>query len=60
MIPGILTYVYIGTLVGDLAGISSGAGKGAPGKWAEVIGLIATIAVDRLRYPRRSKSSAGT
>jgi uncharacterized membrane protein YdjX (TVP38/TMEM64 family) len=46
MIPGILMYVYIGTLVGDLARISSGAGKEAPGKWAfEVIGLIATIAV---------------
>jgi uncharacterized membrane protein YdjX (TVP38/TMEM64 family) len=46
MIPGILMYVYIGTLVGDLARISSGAGKGAPGKWAfEVIGFIATIAV---------------
>jgi uncharacterized membrane protein YdjX (TVP38/TMEM64 family) len=46
MIPGILMYVYIGTLAGDLARIGGGSGKGAPGKWAfEIVGLIATIAV---------------
>lgn len=46
MIPGIIMYVYIGTLAGDLARIGSGPAIRTPGRWAfEIIGFGATIAV---------------
>jgi len=46
MLPGIIMYVYIGTLAGDLARIGSGSAIEAPGRWAfEIIGFGATIAV---------------
>jgi uncharacterized membrane protein YdjX (TVP38/TMEM64 family) len=46
MIPGIIMYVYIGTLAGDLARIGHGPAIQTPGRWAfEIIGFSATIAV---------------
>jgi uncharacterized membrane protein YdjX (TVP38/TMEM64 family) len=46
MIPGIIMYVYIGTLAGDLARVGSGAAAPARGRWGlEIVGLIATVAV---------------
>jgi len=46
MIPGIIMYVYIGTVAGDLAKVEAGAPPATPARWAfEIIGLLATIAV---------------
>lgn len=46
MIPGIIMYVYIGTLAGDLARIGSGSTIRSPGRLAfEIIGFGATIVV---------------
>lgn len=46
MIPGIIVYVYIGTLAGDIAKIGEGTAKPIAGQWAiEVVGFIATIAL---------------
>lgn len=44
MIPGIVVYVYIGTLAGDIAKIGEGAAKPVAGQWAiEIVGFLATI-----------------
>jgi uncharacterized membrane protein YdjX (TVP38/TMEM64 family) len=46
MIPGIVMYVYIGTVVGDLAKVGTAAVPATTAKWTfEIVGLIATIAV---------------
>ena len=50
MIPGIMLYVYSGSLVGDLAAIGATSGSTNPqteaAKWSiNIIGLIATVAV---------------
>jgi uncharacterized membrane protein YdjX (TVP38/TMEM64 family) len=46
MIPGIVMYVYIGTLAGDLAKVGSGSSGATPARWAlEAVGFIATVAV---------------
>ncbi|MGH7814684.1 MAG: TVP38/TMEM64 family protein [Candidatus Binataceae bacterium] len=46
MIPGIVMYVYIGTLAGDLTRVGSAAAGAAPERWTfEILGFIATIAV---------------
>lgn len=46
MIPGIVMYVYVGTLVGDLTRAGTATATPAPGRWVlEIVGLIATVAV---------------
>lgn len=46
MIPGIVMYVYIGTLAGDLAKVGGGSSGATPARWAlEGVGFIATVAV---------------
>jgi len=46
MVPGIVMYVYIGTLAGDLARAESGSTtSNAPGWPVEIAGLIATVTV---------------
>jgi uncharacterized membrane protein YdjX (TVP38/TMEM64 family) len=45
MMPGTLLYVYIGSLAGDLAALSSGGGARTAGEWILYgIGLLATLA----------------
>ena len=44
MLPGTVMYVYIGSLAGDLATLSSGDRSVTPAEWAfRVIGLMATV-----------------
>jgi uncharacterized membrane protein YdjX (TVP38/TMEM64 family) len=46
MLPGIVTYVYLGSLAGDLAALGAGQPARTPAEWAlYVVGLAATIAV---------------
>lgn len=46
MIPGIVMYVYIGTLAGELAKVGGGGTGATSARWAlEGIGFIATVAV---------------
>ncbi len=46
MIPGIIMYVYIGTLAGDVARIGTRPVVRTPGQWTlEVVGFIASVAV---------------
>jgi uncharacterized membrane protein YdjX (TVP38/TMEM64 family) len=46
MIPGIVMYVYIGSLIGDVARIGGHPARRVAGQWAlEIAGLIATVAV---------------
>jgi uncharacterized membrane protein YdjX (TVP38/TMEM64 family) len=46
MIPGIVMYVYIGSLAGDVARIGTRQVHRTPGQWAlEVAGFIASVAV---------------
>lgn len=45
MLPGIVTYVYLGSVAGDLAGLSAGRGR-TPAEWSlSLVGLAATLAV---------------
>ena len=46
MMPGTIMYVYIGSLIGDLATLGAGARERTPLEWGlYIIGLIATILV---------------
>ena len=46
MTPGILMYVYLGSLAGDLVAIGAGQRTRTPAEWAfYVLGLTATVAV---------------
>jgi uncharacterized membrane protein YdjX (TVP38/TMEM64 family) len=46
MMPGTITYVYLGSLAGALAGAGSGRATRTPAEWAlYAVGLVATIAV---------------
>jgi len=46
MFPGTLMYVYIGSLVGDLAALGAGERAKSPLEWAlYVVGLVVTVAV---------------
>jgi uncharacterized membrane protein YdjX (TVP38/TMEM64 family) len=45
MLPGIVTYVYLGSVAGNLAGLSPGRAR-TPAEWGlSLIGLAATLAV---------------
>ncbi len=46
MMPGTVLYVYLGSIAGDLASLSTGTGAKSPAQWTmTVVGLIATAAV---------------
>jgi len=46
MMPGTLLYVYIGSLLGDIAALGAGSRTRSPAEWAfYALGLCATIAV---------------
>lgn len=46
MLPATVLYVYIGSLAGSLASVSSGAGSRTPAEWAfYALGLLATLIV---------------
>ncbi len=46
MLPGILLYVYVGSVAGDLASLAAGQRARTPAEWAlTVVGLLATVAV---------------
>lgn len=46
MLPGTIMYVYIGSLVGDLAGLTSGGGGRSTIEWTfYIVGFLATVAV---------------
>jgi uncharacterized membrane protein YdjX (TVP38/TMEM64 family) len=46
MLPGTIMYVYLGSLIGDLATLSAGARTRSAAEWAfYVVGLLATVAV---------------
>ena len=46
MLPGTVMYVYIGSLIGDLARLGAGGRTRTGAEWAlYVVGLVATVAV---------------
>jgi len=46
MLPGTFLYVYIGSLAGDLAGLSAGGRTRPPAEWVlYIVGFVATILV---------------
>jgi len=46
MMPGTVIYVYLGSLIGDLATLTAGTRTRSTAEWAfYVVGLLATVAV---------------
>ena len=59
MIPGIIMYVYIGSLAGDVARIGTRPVRRTPAQWTlEVVGFIASVAVAVVRHLRRRQGLA--
>lgn len=59
MIPGTVMYVYLGSLLTDVAQLAGGGGAGAP-LWSKAIGFAATVAVTVMvtRLARRALDEA--